>query len=195
MAELDFSYIASLVESARQGSSDAFAELYAATYQKQYKFACCYLKDEYLAQDALQESYITALKNLATLKDPKLFVSWLGQINFRVCYAMAGKQERMNRETEAFQSPEAENAPAEDENPQDRLVRIDSKEYLLKQVMALPYSESQTIFLHYYQDLKIDEIAEMLDMSRSTVKRHLADGKARLRKVLSPQGKAGEASA
>ena len=101
----------------------------------------------------------------------------------------------MTDENAANGGTETENAPAEEENPQDRLVRVDSKEYLLKQVMALPYSESQTIFLHYYQDLKIDEIAEMLDMSRSTVKRHLADGKARLRKVLSPQGKAGEASA
>ena len=32
MAELDYNYIAELVEHARTGDSDAFAELYAATY-------------------------------------------------------------------------------------------------------------------------------------------------------------------
>ena len=102
MAELDYNYIAGLVELAREGDSDSFAELYAATYRKQYTFAYCYLKDEFLAQDALQETYILALKNLSSLKDPKLFVSWLNQINFRVCFGMANKQSQYNLETAAF---------------------------------------------------------------------------------------------
>ena len=74
MAELDYDYISTLVSRARTGDSDAFAELYAATYQKEYRFAYNYLKDEYLAQDALQETYILALKNLYTLRDSKLFI-------------------------------------------------------------------------------------------------------------------------
>ena len=52
------------------GDSDAFAELYAATYQRLYHFAYHYLKDEYLAQDALQETYILVLKNIHSLKNP-----------------------------------------------------------------------------------------------------------------------------
>ena len=86
MAALDYKYIAKLVEKAQMGDSDAFAELYAATYQRQYHFAYRYLKDEYLAQDALQETYILALKNLSKLKDPTLVIAWLNQINFRVCF-------------------------------------------------------------------------------------------------------------
>ena len=35
MAELDYDYIAQLVVQAQKGSSDAFAELYAATYRRQ----------------------------------------------------------------------------------------------------------------------------------------------------------------
>lgn len=93
MAELDYDYISTLVSRARTGDSDAFAELYAATYQKEYRFAYNYLKDEYLAQDALQETYILALKNLYTLRDSKLFISWLNQINFRVCFKYAPQAE------------------------------------------------------------------------------------------------------
>ena len=51
MAELDYDYIAQLVVQAQKGSSDAFAELYAATYRRQYQFACRYVKDIFLAQD------------------------------------------------------------------------------------------------------------------------------------------------
>lgn len=63
MESLDYKYIANLVTRAQAGDSDAFAELYAATYQRVYMFSYRYLRDEYLAQDALQETYILALKN------------------------------------------------------------------------------------------------------------------------------------
>lgn len=53
--ELDYDYLAKLVECTQMGDSDAFAELYTATYQKQYRFAYQYTKDSYLAQDILQD--------------------------------------------------------------------------------------------------------------------------------------------
>ena len=43
--ELDYDYLAKLVERTQMGDSDAFAELYTATYQKQYRFAYQYTKD------------------------------------------------------------------------------------------------------------------------------------------------------
>ena len=181
---LDYKYIAELVEHARKGDNDAFAELYAATYQKEYAFAYCYLKDEFLAQDALQETYILALKNLGSLKDPKLFVSWLNQINFRVCFGMANKQKLYNAETEAFANGAAEDAVYSGSSPEDQVVNVDSSNYLLQQVLSLPYSESQAIFLHYYKNLKIDDIAYLLETSRSTVKRYIASGKKRLEQSL-----------
>ena len=183
MAELDYNYIGKLVEFARDGDSDAFAELYAATYQKQYLFSYQYMKDEFLAQDALQETYITALKNLSSLKDPKLFVSWLNQINFRVCYNMQHKQKRFNMEGEDFQDAEmsyADNSPG----PEDQVAEIDNKNYIIQQVMALPYSESQVVFLHYFRNMKIEDIAYTLEMSKSTVKRCLASAKSRLRTMI-----------
>ena len=184
MAELDYEYIGSLVEQAKSGDSDAFAELYAATYQKQYAFSYCYLRDEFLAQDAIQETYILALKNLSALNDPKLFVSWLNQINFRVCFSMSSKQKRWNDETSQFSDESLEDRSSPELSPEDQVIFIDNQDYLLKVVMALPYSESQVIFLHYYNHMKLDDIAYMMDISRSTVKRYLASGKKRLAKNL-----------
>lgn len=176
MAELDYKYIEDLVDRAKSGDSDSFAELYAATYQKQYLFSYCYLKDEFLAQDALQETYILALKNLGTIRDSKLFVSWLNQINFRVCFAIANRQKKWNAEMAAFDD-QIENRASLDTGPEDHAVNVDHKQYVLEQVMALPASESQVIFLHYYKDMTIDEISYMMEISKSTVKRYLASGK------------------
>ena len=102
MASLDYQYLAQLVKRAQMGDSDAFAELYVATYQKQYQFSYRYLRDEFLAQDALQETYILALKNITTLRDPTVFVSWLNQINMRVCFDMYRKQRMYETEQNQY---------------------------------------------------------------------------------------------
>lgn len=103
MPSLDYNYIADLVVRAQSDDTDAFAELYAATYQKQYNFAYSYLNDAYLAQDALQETYTIALKDLSKLKDPLLLVAWLNQINFRVCFHMRKRQKIYSEEIAGYE--------------------------------------------------------------------------------------------
>lgn len=184
MAALDYKYIATLVDNAKTGSSDAFAELYAATYQRQYQFAYRYLKDEYLAQDALQETYILALKNLTKLKDSSLVIAWLNQINFRVCYNMNNKQQRYNQEMNDYDSTSVDQKRSHTLSPEDTAVHIDQKKYIMNQILKLPFTESQVIILKYYQNLNNDEIAKLMDISRSSVKRYLKSGKEHLGKIL-----------
>lgn len=78
---LDHMYIAALVTRIQNNDSNAFAELYALTYQKEYNFACNYLKDPVLAQDALQETYIRAYKKHCPAKrsTPLCFMAPLDQ--------------------------------------------------------------------------------------------------------------------
>lgn len=178
-----------MVSRAQIGDSDAFAELYAATYQRQYLYAYHYLKDEYLAQDALQETYILALKNLVKLKDPTLVISWLNQINFRVCYNLHKKQKLYNSEMVIDNdavlegSLDAEGLSYHD-SPEEAVIKVDSKDYLMNQILNLPFTESQVILMKYYQNLKLNDIAQLMDISRSSVKRYLASGRERLAKIL-----------
>lgn len=198
MATLDYNYVADLVVNAQTGDSDAFAELYAATYQRQYHFAYTYLKDEYLAQDALQETYIIALKNLSKLKDPMLLIAWLNQINFRVCFHLQKKRKRYDAElidydstdveTDSIQTDLAPHMTQRNINPEDLVVRIDSKEYIMNQILKLPFTESQVVILKYYQELKVGEIARLMDISRSSVNRYLSSGKTHLEKILRQGG-------
>lgn len=182
MAALDYQYLSKLVVRTMNGDSDSFAELYAATHQRLYQFSYHYLKDEYLAQDALQETYILVLKNIATLKSPELFVSWLNQICFRVCFHMQKK--RAQYQAEMSETPEELSSSREDGNPENQVVQVDEREYLMQQILNLPFTESQVIFLKYYQNMKLDEIASLLDISKSSVKRYLASGRRRLKQVL-----------
>lgn len=189
MEALDYKYIAKLVSRAQIGDSDAFAELYAATYQRQYLYAYHYLKDEYLAQDALQETYVLALKNLTKLKEPTLVISWLNQINFRVCYNLHKKQQRYYSEmiidsNDSFDTDFNTRGISYQTSPEEAVIKVDSKEYLMNQILNLPFTESQVILMKYYQNLKLNDIAQLMDISRSSVKRYLASGRERLAKVL-----------
>ncbi len=69
-------------------------------------------------------------------------------------------------------------------NPEDLVVRIDSKEYIMNQILKLPFTESQVVILKYYQELKVGEIARLMDISRSSVNRYLSSGKTHLEKIL-----------
>lgn len=180
---LDYAYLNDLVLKAQRGSSNAFAELYAATYQRQYTYSLRYLRDPHLAQDALQESFVRALRGIGRLQNPDLFIAWLGQINFRVCYDLQQKRER-----------EISAGTAEDLNlshlhaghglPEEEVIAVDSRNYILRQVMNLPLVESQAILMKYYQEMTLDEIGNCMNISRSTVKRYLRSGKKHLQKMI-----------
>lgn len=184
MASFDFQYIAEIVSRAVVGDSDAFAELYAATYQQQFRFAWHYLKDEYLAQDALQDTYILALKNLHTLKNPELFISWLNQICFRVCFNMQKKQNRYSSELGNYQQHFSDEDIVSDISLETQVIQVDEKDYVMRQILSLPFSESQVIIMRYYQEMSIQDIADLLDISKSSVKRYLERGRMRLRSLL-----------
>lgn len=183
MAELDYQYLAELVKKAQNGDSDAFAELYAATYQKLYRYACSYLKDKYLAQDAVQETYISVLKSLKKLKDPQLFISWLNQIAFRVCFRIQKQQDQYNEES-TISSDDELNIPDSSKDPELQVIKVDEQDYLLKQILKLPFSESQAITLKYINNMTLYDIADLLGISRSSVKRYLSSGKKRLARLL-----------
>lgn len=184
MAQLDYQYIGELVQQVQQGDSNAFAELYAATYQKQYLAAYKYLKDEFLAQDALQETYITALKNVHSLRDPKLFISWLNQINFRTCFKLNEKQKQFNLEMAEYDASDFSLHADVSDNPESILIKIDEEQFVARQVLDLPFSESQALLLRFYHNHTIEETAKIMGCSRSSVKRHTASGLERLKRIL-----------
>ena len=189
MAELDYDYIAKLVKKTQVGDSNAFAELYAATYKKQYYFTYQYVKDAYLAQDILQEVFILVLKNIKSLKNPRLFISWLNQINFRVCYNVCQQRVRHEQELQLAQNLNPEeltehNSDLISANPEKEVVTHYQQTELMAQILSLPPNLSQTIIMRYYNDMTLDEIADAMNCSRSTVKRRLAQGCLELKSKL-----------
>lgn len=186
MDQLDHQYIAALVKRAQQNDSNAFAELYTLTYQKQYAFARHYLKDEQLAQDAVQETYILALKNLAKLKDPIVFVAWLNQIAFRTCFDLAEKNKR--NPSDGWNELIEVTVSSPVHGPEEQAVQKDEYRRLRQALRQLPAIERQVVVMRYYNSMKIADIVQATSLSRSTVKRYLASGEVKLHQILENKG-------
>lgn len=166
MNHLDQPYITGLARKAALEDSDAFAELYAATYQQQYTFAYEYLGDAYLARDALQQTYIQALQTLDSLRDPGLFLPWLAHISYQVCLRIHLEQE------------------GRDASPSRLFTLIGGQEYSFRQILHLPFTEADVLSLRYFDRMPVRRIARLLHIRNTAVSRYLVQGERRLRDIL-----------
>ncbi len=182
--ELDHKYISGLVVRLQRGDMDAFTQIYGLTYNKVYNYARHYLRDDYLAQDAVQEVFVLAYKNISKLNDPTLFVAWLNQISFHVCHDMSRKN---SKDYGAIIDPELLEIihdDKEDSDPSRRSEHVEEISELYEAIDSLPAHEKQCIILRYYNDMKIDEIVSMTGYSKSSVKRYLISGKDHIEEFL-----------
>lgn len=194
MEQLDYDYLAKLVKKTKEGDSNAFAELYAATYKNQYRFAYQYVKDPYLAQDILQDLYIVVLKNIQSLKNPRFFVSWLHQICFRLCFD-AAKKAKKEAEELVYEDlsqrmpypPPQKKGTDPTQNPEHKLLLDDQKITIMETVLSLPPQYAQAIIMRYYNNMGIDEISEAMVCSRSTTKRRIKKAQELLESLLENQ--------
>lgn len=171
MTKYNYKQIAMLVDLfVEENDSNAFAQLYGLTYNKIYNYACYYLKDPYLAQDALQEIYIQVMKKLPDLKEPQLFLSWLGTIAFHVCYDISTRKSRT--ELSSSELLTLLNLADVHDTPEEHCTR-DARRKLVKQAIgSLPLLDQQIIVLRYYNDLTMEAISSACCISLSSCKRH-----------------------
>lgn len=186
MPDFNHSYIGGLVLLAQENDSDAFAELYALTYKHIYNYAGHYLRDEYLAQDAVQETYISALKNIKNIKDPSLFVAWINQICFHVCCDLSSTHEKGGEVNSEFL--ELLHDDLKDHNPEAQVESGSEADLVRTAVAKLPFNEQQVVVMRYFNEMKLEEIADALQISRSSVKRYLQSGKEHLERILRKEG-------
>ena len=185
MKDLNIPYIAGLVIRAQHSDSDAFAELYALTYNKVYNYTRHYLRDDFLAQDAMQEVYILALKNIGKLNDPTVFIAWLNRICFHVCYDMTQKNRPQNDcQVLSQEILDILQDPHLDANPELHYQQKDEYSRLAEALEQLPFNEKQVLIMRYYNDMKLEEIPAAMEISRSSVKRYIASGQEHLKESM-----------
>lgn len=178
-------YYSLLASRIRRHDSDAFTELYHTTYQDLYRYAYYFLKDAHLAQDALHEIYILIWRSISSLKEDRLLYSWMKQITYHVCCDFLRKNTVLrDHETSV---PVWDDSILEIWDKKDAFQQVwddDFRENLNEALSGLPIQSRQAFLLRYENDLKLEEIADFLGCSLSTVKRAINKARKHLQKKL-----------
>ena len=146
------------------------------------RMSCLYLRDMALAEDAVQETFIKAWRKLDTYRGSCALRSWLTAIAINVCRDI--NKTAWRRRVDRRYTPEDPELAARAASP-----AVDEDALALGTAIAqLPRKLKETILLYYYQDMTIDETAQALHASPSTISKRLEQARSQLRQLLDPNG-------
>ncbi len=169
---------------AMNGDQEAISELYYATYPKLRAVAVSILKNEDDAEDIVQDSYIKAFSSLHQLDNAQKFEPWLCRILSNKCKDYLKKNKPILFSTQNDEDSEPIEWSIEDEskeyNPEEVLISADTRKQIMDLLNSLP--DEQRICLIYYvvEDMKISEIAKLLEVSENTVKSRISYAKSKM---------------
>ena len=121
-----------------------------------------YLKDAYLAQDAVQETFIKAYRHMNDYRGESTEKTWLTAICINTCRDMLKSAWfRHNSRMDPDSLPER---PADFVFPDNTV---------LTEVMRLPAKYREVVLLRYYEGMKLSEVAAALQLSQGKIRSRL----------------------
>ena len=135
-------------------------------------FTSIYLlvKDKHLAEDIFQDLFIKIIETfrVGKYKEENKFVQWAMRIGHNLCvdHFRKIKVKRIIRTTDGSDLFELLNFA--EPNAEDKIIRTQSSDRIMKLVSELPEEQREIIFLRHYADLKFREISKILNCSVNT---------------------------
>lgn len=168
------------VADARAGSPEAWDALFQRYQLPLYAFVFELVRAEQPSLDIVQETFIAAVRHLASLRDDAKFGSWLFGIAHQKCvqhWRKSGREEPLDADF-------AEATPGNEADPSELLIREEQEAEFMKALNQLPPPQREALLLHFIEDFSLEEIAGITAVSLGTVKSRLHYGKKVLRELL-----------
>jgi RNA polymerase sigma-70 factor (ECF subfamily) len=171
-----------LVGETRAGDREAFCELVRRYQDHAYGLAVAMVSDFDLAQDVVQEAFVSAYCHLPKLREPERFAGWLrGIVRNTARRALRDREhDRLLVERLAHLGAEAEPACS----PAERAEATERRQLVQRALEGLPRHNREAVTLYYVDGLSYADIAGFLGVTPTTVKGRLQRGRAQLREEL-----------
>ncbi|MEW8956457.1 RNA polymerase sigma factor [Clostridium sp.] len=154
-----------------KGDKEAFVRIINQNKSLMYKMGRTILKEDSDVSDAMQQSIYKAYKSIKKLKDKEKFKPWLLRIMINECNNIFREKQRL-----VVVEKVVENSFEED-------YKVD-KDYIYNAIGSLEDELKILVLLYYYEDMKISNIAEKLQLSEGTVKSRLSRARKKLYDLL-----------
>ncbi|MEJ2703769.1 MAG: sigma-70 family RNA polymerase sigma factor [Sedimentisphaerales bacterium] len=177
---MDLNSETQLVEAAQNGQLESFGALYERYHSPMVALAYSMLADRDLAEDAAQEVFAVACREIRSLKSKERFAAWLAGI----CRNVSRQMLRAGRIKPAvlgggYTAPSGADA-------QDR------REAIRRAVWSLREAERELIVLRYFDGFSQARISEVLGLSPQAVNGRLVRAKRKIAKYLKRNGLTGD---
>ena len=149
---------------------DAFAARVTAMKQSLYRVAAGYLRGEADRLDAVSEAITRAWEKRGTLRDERLFATWLTRILIRECVNIQRRQRRA--------------VPVDTLPEQAQEDGSDDVQSLREAIEALPQRQRTMVVLHYMEEYDVREVARIMGTTRGAVCAGLSRARGTLRRRL-----------
>lgn len=185
------SVIAELAIKAQQGDMQAFEKLYTEFSPLVYSILYEITHDHHEAEDLTQDCFVSALKNIHTLKEPAKAKKWLTAIaaNHGKDYLKKKKPALLAPEHEyIFDIQEEENASV---LPEESAVLNERSEEIREIVNSVSEDKRLCLVLFYQHEMSLAEISEELGISEAAVKSRLFRAREDIREEVEKRNKKG----
>jgi RNA polymerase sigma-70 factor (ECF subfamily) len=154
-----------LIERARSGDQEAFADLVRQVSDTLLGVARRILRDPGLAEDVLQTVLVTIWRKLPHLRDAERFDGWSFRILVNACYAAAPQNRRWSTTIRVF--------PLDRQHPVDDIEAISDRDELERVFRTLPLDQRAVFVLHHHVGLPLVAVAETLGIPDGTARSRL----------------------
>lgn len=148
--------------------------------EKVYLLAYSFVRDRGIAEDISQEVFLKAYKYIDNFRGDASLKSWIYRITVNTSMDFLKKK--------SLKQMLLENSFLENfnrtESAETSYLEADRNEQLLQIIITLPMKYRTVIVLHYFYDLKINELSDVLDLKINTVKTRLSRGRELLRRKI-----------
>ncbi len=173
-----------LINRIKQNDNSAIMEFYNKFYKEVYYVCYKITENEKDAEDIAQETLIKAIDKIDTLKNPEGLSTWLKTIanNLSINYLKKNRKFNIVDNSEDMGEEIFEENRIAQKTPEDIVADKEVTDILTNMINRLPREQRITIFMFYYEELSVKEIAEIMDCSEATVRSRINYARKALRK-------------
>ena len=142
-----------------------------------------YLRDPYLAEDAVQDTYLKVWRHYQGFEGRASEKTWITRIAINTCKSYLASAWRQRVETTEV-AQVLEEGLQNSSGDRDAYEKLNNTIDLMKEIMELKEKYRLAILLYYYQELPVPEIAKIMGRQENTVFTLLKRGREQLRRKL-----------
>ena len=173
-----------LVQWAQAGNANAMDTLFSAFYNDVYYFALKTVKNEDVACDITQETFLEIIRTIGNLREPAAFVTWMKQITYHQCTRYFNKKTDILVEENEDGNSMFDTLADQSEGslPAEVVEQEDFRRTIMELVDTLTEEQRSAVMLYYFDELSVGQIAQIQAVSEGTVKSRLNYARKALKK-------------